>query len=301
MPKVKSIVINKNVEAMITSLMNEIKRPNPKINTDELKNKIRAVLQGKTLQEIREFLIGEDYHPDDIEEMASMVRLLDVEDEYEEMGGKSCKPKCTGGKTCCDGKCYAPDAEDHPPQKKCYQEADFEFGKEEEYEEVVTRAPRATKGCNVWVIGMQVYNWQKAKFGDIISSSDKNVTVKLYRRGKLTEKTDVWDCKDVSQTELTKKVNARRNLKKILRSTTIMRIKGKGRLKTQDGMKNEQIDTIEASVKGKRQNERGRIARESRESEERNMKNRKMIEEQGKYRSRTSGRKKSSRYQDLKF
>ena len=48
-------------------------------------------------------------------------------------------------------------------------------------------------------------------------------------------------------------------------------------------MKNQQIDTIEGSVKGKQQNEKGRIARDSRESEERNMKNRKMIEEQGKY------------------
>jgi len=199
---------------------------------------------------------------------------------------------CDNG-DCCGGKCYGPDAEDRP---KCYQEADFEFGKEEEYEEVVTRAPRATKGCNIWVRGMQVYNWQKVKFGDIISSSDKTVTVKLYnKKGNRTEKEDVWNCKDVSQTKFTKKVNAKRNLKKILRSTTIMRIKGKGRLKTQDGMKNQQIDTIEGSVKGKQQNEKGKKARESRESEERNMRNRTMIEKQGKYNP------KSSHYQDLKF
>lgn len=189
--------------------------------------------------------------------------------------------------------------------KKCkgkkYQEADFEFGKEEEYEEVVTRAPRATKGCNIWVRGMQVYNWQKAKFGDIISSSDKTVTVKLYNRGKKTEDIDEWKCKNVSQTKFTKKVNARRNLKKILRSTTIMRIKGKGRLKTQDGMKNRQQDTIERSVKRKSQTKGGKKVREKRESEERSKRNREMIEKQGKYRSRTSGRKKSSRYQDLKF
>ncbi len=55
--------------------------------------------KGKTLQEMREFLIGEGYHPDDIEEMVSMTRLdadefeetfglLDVEDEYEEMEKK---------------------------------------------------------------------------------------------------------------------------------------------------------------------------------------------------------------------
>ena len=98
--KVKSIVINKNAEAMIESLMKEIKKPNPQINTNQLQNKIKAVLQGNNLQEMREFLIGEGYHPDDIEEMVSMTRLdadefeetfglLDVEDEYEEMVGTS--------------------------------------------------------------------------------------------------------------------------------------------------------------------------------------------------------------------
>ena len=46
---------------------------------------------------------------------------------------------CNNG-DCCGGKCYGPDAEDRP---KCYQEADFEFGKEEEYEEV-TRKDKKT-------------------------------------------------------------------------------------------------------------------------------------------------------------
>lgn len=109
--------------------------------------------KGTKLQEMREFLIGEGYHPDDIEEMVSMT-TLDADEfeetfglnEYEEMG-KKCKTKCTGGKTCCDGKCYAPDAEDRPPLKKCYQEADFEFGKEEEYEEMekTVKPPRTPK------------------------------------------------------------------------------------------------------------------------------------------------------------
>ena len=169
---------------------------------------------------------------------------------------------------------------------------------------------RATKGCNIWARGMQVYNWQKAKFGDIIRSSDKTVTVQLYNRGKKTEDIDEWKCKNVSQTKFTKKVNARRNLKKIKRSTTILRIAGKGRLKTQDGMKNRQIDTIERSVKGKQQNEKGRIARESRESEERDRKNFEMIDKRGKYKpsdsrkkssSRKKGRRNRSGYQDLKF
>ena len=115
---------------------------------------------------------------------------------------------CNNG-DCCGGKCYGPDAEDRP---KCYQEADFEFGKEEEYEEVTRK--------------------------------DKK---------------------------------------------TVMTIKGKGTLKTQDGMSNETQDTIERDVKGKSQTEGGSRTRRRNE-------NQKSIDSVGKYDPR-----KSSRYQDLKF
>ena len=209
---------------------------------------------------------------------------------------------CNNG-DCCGGKCYGPDAEDRPDPKKCYQEADFEFGKEEEYEEVVGQ--RGTKGCNIWAKGMQVYNKSKVLFGDVLKTTAKNVTVSLYTKdGEPTNQTATWQCKNVSQTAYTETINKNRRISKTKKSTTIMKIKGKGRLKTQDGMKNQQIDTIEGSVKGKQQNEKGKKARESRESEEQNLKNRKMIEKQGKYRSRTSssnGRRKRSGYQDLKF
>lgn len=206
----------------------------------------------------------------------------------------SCKTDkdCDGGKTCCGGGCYGPDAENRP---KCYQEADFEFGKEEEYEEVVTRAPRATRGCNIWTEGMQVYNKEKILFGDVISSTWKNVTVKLYENGKITKKEEVWDCKDVSQTDFTKTVNAKRNLKKIKRSITILRIPGRGRLQTQDGMKNQQQDTIYGSIKGQPQNEEGRKARDERESKERRERNTNRNNRIGNYKHN------SSRYQDLKF
>ena len=236
MPKVK-------VESQIIN--NKTNRKGKKLGSSNQKDIIsdfnKMKKKGKSLQEIREFLIGEDYHPDDIEEMVST------------------------------------------------------FGKEPEYEEVVGQ--RGTKGCNIWAKGMQVYNKSKVLFGDIIHKSDKTVRVKLYKRGKITNKEDVWDCNDVSQTKFTEKVNAKRGLSKIKRSKTILRIPyGKGRLKTQDGMKNQQQDTIERSVKGKRQNEKGRKARDKRESDERNRKNRKMISSIGKYDPR-----KSSRYQDLKF
>ena len=70
---------------------------------------------------------------------------------------------------------------------------------------------------------------------------------------------------------------------------TVMRIKGKGTLKTVKGMSNETQDTIERDVKGKRQTEGGSRTRRRNE-------NQKSIDSVGKYDPR-----KSSRYQDLKF
>jgi len=105
--------------------------------------------------------------------------------EYEEVA-KKCKTDKDCGKKedCCRGKCYGPDAEDRP-DPPCDQEADFEFGKEEEYEEVVepVSPPTSPGGWNKnKKLGGRSKKAQRYK--GVIGSSRANIRAVRAMQGK---------------------------------------------------------------------------------------------------------------------
>ena len=164
-----------NVKAEAKIINNKTKRKGKLGSSD--RDKILADLKkhGIGAQEMREFLTGKGYHPDDIEEMVSMT-TLDADfglNEYEETES-ACDIYCEddeNSKDCC--KCK------NGVNSKKYQEADFEFGKEEEYEEVT----RKDKKTVMRIKGKGTLTTVKGMSNETIDTMERDVKGKSQTEG----------------------------------------------------------------------------------------------------------------------